>query len=218
MKEKERMGEVITPIKYVFLNINNVCQYRCDYCWVRKTKGEQLKEAKKVMSLETLAHSYMFFKEYQEKVLKYYPDNELFIIFATKEPLINFDNVIKPFLIKLNKTNKYFKIHFSLLTNGQLLTSEIVSFLEEYGVMVLMSLDGNEESNNTNRLFEKNGVNIAFQETLKGANLLPPSNRHFTFTLNKNTIPFLYDSLLWLSKYPHHWTRFNYNLYSGFTE
>ena len=208
---------MITPIKNVFLNINNICQYRCEYCWVRKTKGEQLLEAKKKMTPEILEKGYEFFKQYQKRTLKMYPHNVLYFIFATKEPLLNFNDLIKPFIEKVNFENEEYKIRFSILTNGEKMTPEIAAFYEKYNIFSLMSLDGNEISNNTNRIFYEGGENVAFQKTMRGASMLPVGNRHFTFTLNKNTIPYLRDSLEFLLSYPHGWTRFNYNLYSQFT-
>ena len=209
---------MITPIKNVFLNINNICQFRCEYCWVRKTKGEQLLEAKKVMTPEILEKSYEIFRDYQREVLKTWGTNVLNFIFATKEPLIHWKTLIRPFIEKLHLSNWDDNIQICLLTNGQLLTKEIADFCMENKVHILMSLDGNESSNDTNRIFYRNGINQAFEVTIEGANQLPKENRHFTFTLNKNTICYLQDSLEFLSTYPHHWTRFNYNLYSNFTD
>lgn len=209
---------MISPIKNVFLNINNTCPYKCEYCWVRKTKGEQILEAKKQMTLEILIQTYKYFKELQKKVLIQYPENTLCIIFATKEPLLNFENLIKPFILSLKNDNKKYQIEFQILTNGLLLTQEIAEFCRKYQIKILMSLDGNEISNNTNRIYYIKGKNQAFQKTIQGASFLLPEERCFTFTINKNTIPYLYDSLEFLSKYPHRWTRFNFNLFSDFKE
>lgn len=209
---------MISPIKNVFLNVNNICQFRCDYCWVRKTKGEQLAEAKKTMTPEILEKGYKVFQDYQKEVLNYYPNNLLNFIFATKEPLIHWDNLLKPFIEKLNLSNWDDNIQICLLTNGQLFSKEVADFCIANKVHVLMSLDGNLESNNKNRIFYQNGINKAFKVTIQGANNLPPQLRHFTFTLNKNTILYLRDSLEFLVTYPHSWTRFNYNLYSNFTD
>ena len=140
------------------------------------------------------------------------------IIFATKEPLLDFNRLIKPFIEELNYSNIKERIMFQILTNGLLLTPEIVAFCKKYKIKILISLDGNEESNNKNRKYFKKGKNVAFQKTIEGANFLSPEDRCFTFTINKNTICNLRDSLEFLGEYPHNWTRFNFNLYSNFTE
>lgn len=207
-----------SPIKNVFLNINNVCPFRCDYCWVRKTKGEQLEEQRQRMSLETLRATYDFFLKQQRKISEYYWNNIMVIIFATKEPLLDFNRLIKPFIEELNYSNIKERIMFQILTNGLLLTPEIAAFCKKYKIKILMSLDGNEESNNKNRKYFEKGKNVAFQKTIEGANFLSPEDRCFTFTINKNTIGNLRDSLEFLGEYPHNWTRFNFNLYSSFTE
>lgn len=209
---------MISPIKNVFLNINNTCPYQCEYCWVRKTKGEQLLEAKKKMTPEILKQTYIYFKNLQLKTLIQYPDNHLCIIFATKEPLLDFYNLIQPFILELDKSNEKYQIDFQILTNGLLLTEKIAKFCREYKIKILMSLDGNEESNNKNRKYYINNENFAFQKTLEGASYLLPEERCFTFTVNKNTIEYLYESLEFLSKYPHRWTRFNFNLFSELTQ
>lgn len=212
---------MITPLKNIFFNVNDYCQYHCKYCWYRKSRDKDIDTQEKSMSIKTLEQAYNIFFQYQQEVLKRFQHNELNLIFATKEPLFEYKRLIYPFIKKLNKINLDFGIKFSILTNGCLLTPEISQFCDDYKIKLLISLDGNMISNNTNRLYYKDNnkkENLAFTTTMAGTSLLFPHQRHFTFTINKNTLSYLYDSLIFLSEYPHGWTRFNFNLYNPFTK
>jgi uncharacterized protein len=62
-------------------------------------------------------------------------------------------------------------LHFSLTTNGTLVTSEIARVLASFGVVVLVSLDGPETRHNEFRPMRQKGSN-AFDRTLDGIRLL----------------------------------------------
>lgn len=59
------------------------------------------------------------------------------INFFGGEPLLKFDDIIKPLVEKYHK-----EITFGITTNGVLLNEDIVDFFKLYNVNVLLSFDG----------------------------------------------------------------------------
>jgi uncharacterized protein len=67
------------------------------------------------------------------------------IFFFGGEPMLRFDDLIKP-LVEKNPDFQY-----SITTNGSLLTKERIDFLAKNNFSVMLSMDGNEETQNYNR-------------------------------------------------------------------
>ena len=56
--------------------------------------------------------------------------------------MLQWDNIIVPLV------NKYPQIKYSITTNGSLLTEEKISFLAQNNFSVMLSMDGNELTQN----------------------------------------------------------------------
>jgi uncharacterized protein len=103
------------------------CNFRCSYCYQKK--------ADRWLDISTLTKALDFF----------YPrlTEECYINFYGGEPLLAFDRLQQTvaYLERLNRRRKR-KIHYSISTNGSLLTEEILQFLNERAFSLLLSFDG----------------------------------------------------------------------------
>ncbi|MCX6564166.1 MAG: radical SAM protein [Candidatus Aminicenantes bacterium] len=103
------------------------CNFHCSYCSQRI--------AKRWLDISTVTKTLDFI----------YPrlTRTCHINFYGGEPLLAFDRIRKTvaYLERLNRQRTR-KIHYSISTNGSLLTEEILQFLDEHAFFLLLSFDG----------------------------------------------------------------------------
>ena len=124
------------------INISPVCNLRCKYCY-RLSDGPEF--------------SFEEIKRYIDCITAIYPKAERYIVdlSGTGEPLMRL-----PLLIKVAKycqelSNKYVREFLpTLACNGTLLTKEVVEQLQEAGILFGVSLDGDKDMHDRNRVFE----------------------------------------------------------------
>lgn len=112
------------------------CNLACTYCFFHA--GTFDKAGGKLISLETLVKTYRMLEANSKSGLKS-------IGFYGGEPLINF-KIIRDF-VEYVKSNSDHSISFGVITNGTLLTQEMVEFFNEHKFYVSISLDGTKEYN-----------------------------------------------------------------------
>ncbi|WP_242848921.1 radical SAM protein [Syntrophomonas palmitatica] len=128
------------PIKALCLNVAHSCNMRCAYCFA--SQGDfGLKPA--LMSLETGQEALEFLITNSRDI------EHLEVDFFGGEPLLNFEMVRE--LVKYGRqrekeTGKI--LNFTLTTNALLLDDDIMDFLVEENLSVILSLDGRPEVNN----------------------------------------------------------------------
>jgi uncharacterized protein len=134
------------PLTAISLAIAQKCNLGCSYCYAQEGG---FGGSEKNMPLEkAMAAVDLLFREN-------YSANKMNIAFLGGEPLVNRS--------ALQQTTQYAhekaltsgkEIHFSITTNGTLLTKEDALFFEEYGFAVSVSLDGIGESHDQLRPFK----------------------------------------------------------------
>lgn len=132
------------------LQLTQQCNFRCKYCvYSEEANARQRSHSDGTMSFETAKKAVDFLWEHSV-------DSERVSIgFYGGEPLLQFPLVQK--IVEYSKKRFCGKeIFFSMTTNGSLLNKEIMDFLEENDVNLLISLDGPQEINDKNRVF-RNG-------------------------------------------------------------
>lgn len=147
----------IQRLTRLVLFITQECNLRCYYCFVR-AKGEM---REKHMSMETAcaAVNLLFAESGQER--------DLSISFYGGEPLLRLDLLreLVPWIQsrgrELNKN-----VSFTLTTNGVLLTDEALAFLRDNHIAAAISLDGDRETHDHNRVFADGGG--SFQQVFSG--------------------------------------------------
>ncbi len=136
------------PITTVSLNVSHECNLNCRYCYGSKTYVGK----KQFMSREIGELSI-------DRLFEWSDDSKMvYVTFFGGEPLLNVGLVKHLIQYGKEKARSQGKdILFSMTCNGTLLTDEIVGFLNENGVSVLVSMDGPKNVQDQNRPF-KNGT------------------------------------------------------------
>ncbi len=129
------------------LQVTQNCNFRCKYClYTNHENGMQREHSAKSMSLETAKRAIDFFA-------KHSIDSETVNIgMYGGEPLMEFQ-LIKEIVAYSELVFRNKELKFNMTTNASLLTDEIVDFLQEHNFSILISLDGPEKINDTNRVF-----------------------------------------------------------------
>lgn len=114
------------------LNVTQNCNLRCKYCYVKKTNFSS-----SFMTLDTAIRAVDF-------ILKSKDLESLGISFYGGEPLLNFPVIQGTIKYASEEARKIGlpEVKYHLTTNGTLLTDEIIDFLKEYEINVMISIDG----------------------------------------------------------------------------
>lgn len=150
----EPVEKKVKHLQHLRLLITNRCNMNCIYCYA---DGGNYNLPESDMNIETMKETVKLFYE------KYDYINQ--ISFFGGEPLCNF-NLIRDTVIYIRKycLDKLRKLpSFSFVTNGTLLTDEIINFIKENNISVIISLDGPKEVNDRQRRF-KNSTKSVFDE------------------------------------------------------
>jgi uncharacterized protein len=117
------------------------CEHSCHYCQVsRVSTNRSLYD----MSQETATRSLdLVFRS---------PADEIKIEFQGGEPLLNFDRIVQIIEeAEIRGLESEKRIEFVVTTNLALITSEMLEYFREHGVLISTSLDGPEIIHNANR-------------------------------------------------------------------
>lgn len=133
-------------IDYVIVGVAETCNLRCTYCYAEG--GTYGQKEKKIMSYEEL-------KEMLFKLIEISPSGIQCFSFFGGEPLMGFE-AIKEFV---EFASVYLPQHdlpiprWGIVTNGTLMTDEIIEFFNRHNFSVNVSLDGPKEINDRTRIF-----------------------------------------------------------------
>lgn len=178
------------PIRHFNINLTNQCNLRCYYCFAEHNP--------KNLSWKTMQAIVDFaVKQYLEKNIL---EDTLNFTFFGGEPMLRYDEIIVPtvkyvkeIFMEKQLDKKYWPT-YSITTNGTLLTRERLEFFHENNFCILLSIDGNEESQNLNRP-KANGEG-SFQDVEKNfkdlLELFP--NTTFRSTLTPRTVDKIVDN------------------------
>lgn len=148
MNQQEYMETIATrPIKHFNINLTNQCNLRCYYCFAEHNPRNISWETMQAV-IDFAIHQWLE-KEKWEDILNF--------TFFGGEPMLRYDDIIVPSVKYIkdifkekNIPTKYWP-GFSITTNGTLLNREKLEFFKEHDFCVLLSIDGDEESQNFNR-------------------------------------------------------------------
>ncbi len=128
-------------IKNLVLLISDACNFNCEYCQIEKNIEERPKNH---MSKEVATRAIELFKEHAS------PSAKKTITITGGEPLLN-KNVLRFIVEKIDAELENKRI--VMFTNGSLLDKDIIDFLKEYDVLVLISIDGPQDMHDRARKF-----------------------------------------------------------------
>lgn len=147
-EDEEKDNEITRSPKMniftVTLMLIQNCNMRCSYCYA---DGGVYNDAGK-MDIKTACDAVEFLIEKAKN------EKELGVILFGGEPLMAIEliKVLVPYIrMREKEINK--KIYINTTTNGTLISREVESFFEEYGIRAMISIDGDKKTHDANRYF-----------------------------------------------------------------
>ncbi|ATW28743.1 hypothetical protein DCMF_19085 [Candidatus Formimonas warabiya] len=138
--EKPPASGLSVPIISIALFVTQACNLRCVYCYEKKD-GAKMEEKTAFQAVDWLLGQAGNTKK-------------IYISFFGGEPFLNFPLIKKVAAYAREKAGALDKVvGFNVTTNGTLLDEEMISFLREYDVNVLVSMDGPREIQDRQRPF-----------------------------------------------------------------
>jgi uncharacterized protein len=139
----------------LILEITSQCNFRCKYCCYSDHYVFTHGYSNDFMSLDTALQTVDMFFEYFEKSQQSNPLLDPFIGFYGGEPMLNFQ-IVKDIVSYIKIKYDKYETKFNITTNAYNMKSEDIDYLVENDFAVLISLDGNKENHDRNRLTTNN--------------------------------------------------------------
>jgi len=173
----------IARLKYI---MTMDCNFRCDYCFEggKTNKFLDVDEAVKL----------------GKQILNEMNQKELTVLYFGGEPFLRFRDmklITQNLAMYASKVNK--KINFTSITNGTILTDELVKHLSHYRYYMSISCDGIEIAQNIHRGF-LNGAKISFPIVERSIKILNSATKDLCISMvvtNQN-VKYLSQSFEWL--------------------
>jgi uncharacterized protein len=149
------------------IHTSNNCNLKCKYCYAHPDNAP-----KQDMSLNVMQ------KAIDEMLLLPRENLHISIEFHGGEPLMHF-NTIRNAVLYGEKVSriKGISILYQMQTNGTIINEEIINFLKDKNIKLRISIDGNKEIHDANRLF-KNGEG-SFSKVFNNIKLLQDNKVDF---------------------------------------
>lgn len=174
-------------IKALCLHIAHDCNLRCKYCFA--STGD-FKQGRMLMPFEVAKAAVDFLIKNSQK------RRNLEIDFFGGEPLLNFEVLKKTIKYAREKEKKFNKnFRFTVTTNGVLLNSEKIKYINENMHNVVLSLDGRKEVNNKFRITEngQGSYDLVIEKFKEFAKVRGEKNYYIRGTFTKNNLDFVKD-------------------------
>lgn len=196
----EKLNQQIENIKFIYnkdlmthpyhgiVSLTNRCNLNCSYCFHEQSNIDMTFEIADKAAQYLITNANIMNKK---------PG----IGFFGGEPLLKFKDIIQPLVIKYKDI-----FNWSITTNGTLLTEEIINFCTKYNIDILLSMDGGNIIQNTQRPLKKDSSNIkitSFDLIKKNLSylLLKKPNTTLRATITKFSLPYLYEIIDIANKY-----------------
>ena len=134
-------------VDMVILQITQACNLRCSYCaYADVNNTAQRSHSGKRMSWETAKKAVDFLRDHSAE------SKEVAVSFYGGEPTLEFD-LVKKIVSYAEEQFLGRDLRFSMTTNATVLTDEIIKFIVDHKVNVMISLDGPKPIHDRNRPF-----------------------------------------------------------------
>ncbi len=133
----------------LILNLADMCNLGCKYCYAGEGSYGQEETAQKRMSFDTV-------KSVFQRTVKLYPKGVGTVQFFGGEPLLN-KEVLRQGVLYMNEYCENHGIKpplYTCVTNGTLIDDADIDFFNTYFASVTISLDGEKEMNDLRRVFK----------------------------------------------------------------
>lgn len=138
--------------RHLILEVTGQCNLRCKYCIYSDHYPFNRTFNNSKMDFDTARAAVDLFMENHSLVNQRNPSSRPIIGFYGGEPLIAFDVIRETVEYFHKKYAERFDALFTLTTNGLLLSDAVGDFLTKYDFSIIVSLDGNKENHDRNRL------------------------------------------------------------------
>lgn len=185
----------LANINQMVLELTQSCNLRCKYCLYSGEIPDFRPHNTSIMDFEVAKASIDYYFNLLRSPLRTKKYGRVFINLYGGEPLLNFGLLKK--IVEYVKNQKLKEsplkehLHFTITTNGLLLTDEIVTYLVENEILLAVSLDGPEKEHDKNRVLS-NGEG-SFRKIWKNLTKLKKNHKRFfessvvfLLTLNPN--------------------------------
>lgn len=133
--------EEVYKLDSITMNLTNNCNLRCIYCF------EQNKSVKKdMMDVETAID--IIDKAYSTHYVNPKFKNKFTINFFGGEPFLNWETMKA---VVTHCKEKEYDVSFGVTTNLTILTDEMIQYIEDYDIFLLISIDGTKKVHDKNR-------------------------------------------------------------------
>jgi uncharacterized protein len=201
-QQQEHLPAKLKPVSHISLNVAQDCDMNCIYCY--GGKGEYKDRGLMKSTTAFCAVDWLIEQSRDKK--------DLAITFFGGEPLLNFKLIRKVVDYAKEKCKKHNKeIHFSMTTNGTLLTKEVIDYINENNFSIVISYDGNIDVQKLNRPLKSISMNHEELEKRVKEFLATRKNRRntscrITVTKYNCNLKEVSEYLLNLGFYKIHWT------------
>lgn len=136
--------------RHLILEVTNKCNLRCKYCVYGESYKNTRCHGEGLMEFETAKRALDDYFNQFKKAKRKHPFKKPLIGFYGGEPLLN--SILIKECVKYIRTIYDEGVCFSVTTNGLLLQGSIVEFLVANDFAILISLDGDKENHDRNRI------------------------------------------------------------------
>jgi uncharacterized protein len=134
------------------LEMTSACNFRCKYCVYGEHYPETRTFSSHKMDFITAQKAVCYYMTQVERKYRRNPNAFPTIGFYGGEPLLEFP-LIRQIVDYIEDAYSFFpKIVYTITTNGFLLTKEIMRYLVNHNFSIIVSLDGNKENHDRNRV------------------------------------------------------------------
>ena len=191
----------------VTINTTEDCNLRCKYCYEvnKKPKSISFESCKKFIDLIATTGRYDGYWPYS---IDKNANDGIILDFIGGDSLMDpelLDKVLEYFVYKINKTNhpSRNKWRASISTNGTLFSNpKVRRFCEKWreNLSLGVSIDGCPELQDLNRIFPngKGSMSAILENWSWYKENFPIESQGTKSTLSRDSIPFLYESLVWM--------------------
>ncbi|WP_294359426.1 radical SAM protein [uncultured Clostridium sp.] len=147
---KKYLFDEAQGFRQLILEVTSGCNLRCKYCIYSEHYPTYKGYEDKFMDFETSKKAIDLYMQNYRKIKYINPTRKANIGFYGGEPLLNFELIKK--IVSYCKETYEENILYNITSNGLLFTEEIQKFLVENDFSIIISLDGNKENHDRNRV------------------------------------------------------------------
>lgn len=137
--------------KQLLLEVTSICNFRCKYCTYSDHYDLTRSHGKNNMDFVIAKKAIDYYFENFKIIYKRNAQKKPIISFYGGEPLINF-SLIKEVVNYIKNIFPQFEVDYHITTNGFLMDKDVQKFLYDNNFFVLLSLDGDKDNNDRNRV------------------------------------------------------------------